>query len=579
MQGQLNIKGSFEYSQDNDGGVQYVLYKFFFIVCIAVHVILWPSPATVTAASVYAALSLFRFFGTKTYAQVWRELKTPGLFILQDGSRRYFAFTIFATVYFLCYFLLFVTHEVNLQPALTTWIYSGFIGNYTFNDNGNVRFSHDVWDTSSVEMRDNPFVWEKSYDYTATRLVGSIPDALTVASTGVDGDLACPTIQDTTSNFTCFTSAMKVKEPSKTGYSGHSFIPLPFKYYKLDVLVKPPAGVKCEEIELYRVNLNGGKTTLHGLDYPGSTSAIGGNPSERTCGLFGYQEKCLKVKHTFTKEEYKARLAERCKLSSGLMTLNLPPRGVDVEPETGRIGLDVFVVTRGATVDVHATWVNDEYLEGRSVLMSMWKQFVDTDHFQSWRISTSPIDIVLRFFFAAIPLLTCWYFVAMHFSRHVSDSDIILLSTIVLIPSALIFLSVGAWIPVAGCLICVVAVNQQSDIFSEKAGKVGEMLRETLLFITAACNSIQFSWLVALAAQAGYTAFQYQSSLDQLYEMSYKFIISSGASPTWIALLLPSVMVLSLSFLLGSVICLVLEVLAWKYRASSSSFSSSDAAL
>jgi hypothetical protein len=87
------------------------------------------------------------------------------------------------------------------------------------------------------------------------------------------------------------------------------------------------------------------------------------------------------------------------------------------------------------------------------------------------------------------------------------------------------------------------------------------MVRPTLFFLTAACNSVQFAWLLTLIGQAGWSAFLYEGSLKQLADLSSKFIISDTTSPTWIALILPSLLLVNLAFLLGSAICIVLEML------------------
>jgi hypothetical protein len=91
------------------------------------------------------------------------------------------------------------------------------------------------------------------------------------------------------------------------------------------------------------------------------------------------------------------------------------------------------------------------------------------------------------------------------------------------------------------------------------------MVRPILFFITAACNSIQFSWMMALVGQAGWSAFLYDSTLQQLSSLSSNFIISDSTSPSWIGLAMPSVLLVNLAFLMGSAVCIVLETLhpAW----------------
>ena len=140
----------------------------------------------------------------------------------------------------------------------------------------------------------------------------------------------------------------------------------------------------------------------------------------------------------------------------------------------------------------------------------------------------------------------------------------------VLLPSALLFLTVGAWLPMAGCIICVVAINHtpySTDASSSATWSWGQTIRFLLLFVTAACNSVQFVWMLVLMQQAGWTAFTYDWTLKQLADRSSQFIIAGN--PVWIGLLLPTVLLVNLSFLLGSAICVAMELIAW-WRASSS---------
>jgi hypothetical protein len=122
----------------------------------------------------------------------------------------------------------------------------------------------------------------------------------------------------------------------------------------------------------------------------------------------------------------------------------------------------------------------------------------------------------------------------------------------------------GAWLPMAGSIICVIAINHTPE---SSATWWRSMVRPTLFFITAACNSIQFAWLLTLVGQAGWSAFLYEGSLKQLAELSSRFIISDSTSPTWVGLMLPSLLLVNLAFLLGSAVCIVLETL--RARASS----------
>ena len=155
----------------------------------------------------------------------------------------------------------------------------------------------------------------------------------------------------------------------------------------------------------------------------------------------------------------------------------------------------------------------------------------------------------------------------MMMTLHTPHTQVAMTCLFVLLPSALVFLTVGAWLPMAGCIICVVAINHTP--YSAQQGSSswswGQTMRFILLFITAACNSIQFIWMLVLVQQAGWSAFSYDWTLKQLADRSSQFII--GGNPAWIGLLLPTVLLINLSFLLGSAICVAMELISW-WRAS-----------
>ena len=177
-----------------------------------------------------------------------------------------------------------------------------------------------------------------------------------------------------------------------------------------------------------------------------------------------------------------------------------------------------------------------------------------------WRRSASNVVVFFKFFFLVIPLLFAWYFLGVNFMDVVVHSQILLLCIFVLFPSILIFLSMGAWLPMAGSIICVIAINHTPETSSMQTWW-RSMIRPTLFFLTAACNSVQFAWLLALIGQAGYSAFLYENSIKQLADLSSEFIIASSSSPTWIGLMLPSLLLVNMAFLLGSAVCIVLEML------------------
>ena len=318
-------------------------------------------------------------------------------------------------------------------------------------------------------------------------------------------------------------------------------------------------GATCESLEVYRVTMGADGSVAHALDYPGSKVVPGSPATSRTCGIFRQEAWCLSVFHPFTQEQYVNQLAVKCKAEGGSLIFRLPSRGVDVDETTGAVALDVLLVTAGAKVTTHAGWnrpVSDSYT-------AFWRQIVTSDGAQSWREATDDFSVGLRFFIASAPVLIGWFYLTLRFEEHVCSGSIILLWAMIMLPSALLLVSVGAWIPAVGCIACVVAIHNRVDTGKRTGWEpLSARVRQGLLFIMAACNSVQAVWLLVLIMQAGYSAFLYEYSLRQLYDMSYSLIISSGAPPTYIGLLMPSVFVLTVATLLGAVTCLAMELMA-----------------
>jgi hypothetical protein len=340
---------------------------------------------------------------------------------------------------------------------------------------------------------------------------------------------------------------------------------VPAQFYAVDVTVTPPPNVACHALETYRIVLDARGNIESGLDYPAS-SILQKDASSllaRACGLFNISGWCLHFQHTFSHADYASRVATKCAEGGGALTFRLPPRALDVEPSTGRVGLDALLVTRGARVDLAFTWQEPPSSDwSSSFITSFQRPWVnpDDDAATDWRRSSSNTAVFFKFFFLVIPFLLVWYYLTVHFLTVVVDSQVLLLCIFVLLPSVLLFLSMGAWLPMAGSIICVVAINHAPE-GSEATTGWRAMIRPFLFFLTAACNSIQFVWLLVLVGQAGWSSFLYEASLKQLADLSSSFVISDSTSPTWIGLLLPCLLLMNLMFLLGSAICIVLETL------------------
>lgn len=496
-------------------------------------------------------------------ANIWQEFLTPGVFILENNQRKSILLTTVVTLYFACFFVLYVAHEASQQPVSTMWIDRSLIGNYSFSvDTGNTPIPDDVTSSVSKSMRDNLFTWPRSIDFTPPIVTGIIQTRGPADATSITCN--APT-SNASSKFQCFGKLWpQADDPS-------AFIPLSSDFYYLDVQISPAPGTSCSDLEVYRVSMDADQNIAHPLDFPASSTASQpavGHVQSPICGIFQDSSWCLSINHPFTLEQYKAKVAEKCKAQGQSLVIRLPARSTDVESASGRIGLDVLLVTTGATVNMHASWKPDPP-ESYSIMQPTWNQIVTTDSIQPWRVSTNPSDIFLRFFLAVSPLLFGWYYVTLGFESSVSKNGIIILTVLVFFPSVLVFLTIGAWIPMIGCLVCIIAVNQASTNKHSKitAGAI-EFMRHSLLFVLAATNSIQFAWLIALVVQAGWTAFLHDTTINQLYDLSHNFIVKGSAPPNWIALVLPCAMAINISYLLGTAICIALEVTALKFRAS-----------
>jgi hypothetical protein len=64
-----------------------------------------------------------------------------------------------------------------------------------------------------------------------------------------------------------------------------------------------------------------------------------------------------------------------------------------------------------------------------------------------------------------------------------------------------------------------------------------------------------------LIGTAGWPAFYFPQSIQQLSDMSNNFIISAYATPFWIALVMPIVLTINITMVLGWAIGFVLEML------------------
>ncbi len=350
------------------------------------------------------------------------------------------------------------------------------------------------------------------------------------------------------------------------------FVPLSSELYNVDVMITPGKGLKCSDLEVYRLIVNNEKRVVSPMDYPASTipiSSASRSPlTQPTCNLFnGTSGLCLQIQHTFSQSKYVQEVSNLCDKFDQKLIFRLPERTSDIDPESGRHTLDILLVSETASnVEIHASWKKKNQTDW-FLFFSVWNQVVDSDQLQSWRDSSEDVAVFFKFAIAVIPLAITWYYLCSEYILHyLHDGQITFLTVFIQMPTILLFLSMGAWLPMAGCIVCVLAVNYEVNKTNNWIG----VLRPSLLFLTAVCNSIQFAWILALVGEAGWSSFFYSLTLDQLYAISYKFIITNQSSPTWIALMLPIIILVNASFLLGAAICVVLETMS-KNRANAPS--------
>jgi hypothetical protein len=546
------------------GNVTNLVIKIAFVVSILIHVLLWPTISHIVFASSLALEGLIAYALTSR-EEVWATIFSPSLFFFHnEKSQRSYVPLFLIFFYMLFTFLWFANDEIYIQPRATTWIDDSIVNNYSFSQTTNTPFA-DLSVTSEVSkrMRTNAFEWPRAISADAIRLVGSLPQAAKDKAT-----LSClPAVVSLGSNlslpsFGCFAARLFHASPPTDVDAAHAFVPAPSQFYKATVTVTPPFGVACGALEVYRIVLDADNNVVSGLDYPASSILHNNNnPLNQFCNVFGVSGWCLHFQHTFTNVDYVARVATKCAADHGVLKFELPPRAIDIDPASAKVALDALLVTYGAKVHVDYDWQEPEQATS-SFVTAFQKPWVNPngDIFAEWRKSSTAGAVFFKFAFLITPMLFAWYFLGINFLAVVVDSQILLLCTFVLFPSILIFLSMGAWLPMAGSIICVIAINHTPET---DAGRSWwrSMVRPTLFFLTAACNSVQFAWLLTLIGQAGWSAFLYEGSLKQLAELSSKFIISDTTSPTWVALILPSLLLVNLAFLLGSAICIVLEML------------------
>lgn len=564
-----------------------IFIKALFFVCIILQVVMWPTVFTVTFASILALEGLLTYFLTSR-KELFDLVVGGGVLLFHGGdgkdkSVRRYVTMVFIGIYMSCFFARFINHEIDMQPRMTNWIHPSRIRNFSYGDGYNNPLPDlDVTDDESQRMRKNSFVWPKVHITDATLINGTLFEGKPLSSDSIL-PLTCSN-DDVKTNFSCYSANLVPFDvPQDDFYYGRKrmFVPMSSQFYVVDVKVTPRrAIVKCADLEVYRLVVNGDGGVVYPLDYPASAlpGSSGNNvaapTSHQHCGLFGEDSWCLRYRHSFSKEAYKARIAEKCMESDNSLIFRLPIRTLDIDPNTGRTDLDALIVSKYADVELKFSWhYNTEQIPPIVRTIEQWVR-ADDDQAQEWRDSSAYADVFFKFAIAITPLLIVWYVLAKEFFHIISDTNqVLFLCIFVLLPSVLIFLSVGAWLPMAGCIVCAIAINHSPTIFASNVQKLPwyyKHWRPILFFFTAVCNSIQFAWVITLIAQAGWPAFYYDYSIKQMSDLSSKFIISETASPTWIALMVPVSLIVNASYLIGAAMCIVLESMPHMKMTSSS---------
>jgi len=548
--------------------------KIIFFICIILQVILWPSVFTVTFASALALEGIITYLTTDR-KELYDLVVGNGVLLFHGSgehgrSIRRYVITALVGIYTCFYFLRFTNLEIERQPRMTNWIHPHRIMNYTYGDGFNNPLPNvEVTDDISKEMRKNPFVWPKVHESPAIILNGTLSEGKP-QSNGNLHDLNCHN-DDIDSNYSCYAANIVSYEVPEEGFYGkkHMMVPMSSQFYVVDVQVTPRRNIiQCENLEVYRIVVNGEKQVVFPLDYPASalppaTSSVSSSMTHKHCGLFGDSSWCLRYEHSFSDQEYRKRIKQKCEDGKGSFIFRLPIRTIDVNPENGRVDLDALIVSKFADVKLKFIWHYESSNVPPPVMtLEQWVG-VPNDEANNWRESSQFVDVFFKFAIAVTPLFIVWYILAKDFFSIISDTNqVLFLCVFVLLPSSLVFLSVGAWLPMAGCIVCAIAINHAPVMPSLSTSKLSwykRYWRPILFFFAAVCNSVQFAWVITLVVQAGWPAFYYDYSIKQLAALSSQFIISNTMSPTWIALILPTSLSINLSFLIGSAICIVLE--------------------
>ena len=285
-----------------------------------------------------------------------------------------------------------------------------------------MRAAIDVTSDASGRMRDNAFSWPRTLQRSAVAINGTFPGVLDNG-----GALHCPLSGKA---YQCFSAKMAVfNTPSilKDKADANPFMLVPFigKYYSADVIIKPPRGMPCSAVEVYRLTLDGSLNVEHGLDYPASSLANASSGAMMTtsakCGVFGDPAWCLSFGHSFSYSDYIQKVTAKCSIGDGQLVIRLPQRTTaDVDPITGRMGHDILLVTSDASVQMRWVWHS---FGTKTPLLTSWEQTASAynDPSQSWRDSSDAGSVFIKYAIAVLPLQILWYYLTVSLRKIVQD--------------------------------------------------------------------------------------------------------------------------------------------------------------
>ena len=484
-------------------------FRIVIFICYVLQAMIFPNALTVMVPILLVTSMAVLFSSKSTIASVLLEKS----YILASCMAAYSAM----------FYVVYATHQLRDAPYMTSWIHPRHTHNYSFTETRNNPFSGGINDEANVYMREHPFTWPRAHNAPGVRINGTLPHA------GPDG-VVCGEDAE------CYVANMALMPPMAR------LVPMPSRFYSVDIMVTPPMGGVCKDLEIYRIVYNSWMGVDHSLDYPAS-SPPSADASYRKCNLFGKGENwCLSFMHTFTVPEYNATIADKCTAEGGVVIFRLPPRTVDVDPQTGRTALDVILASPGASVGFRYTWHSAD----APTLLTQWSQWEYTkkDAIQEWRDSTGAFAVVIRHVVALLPLLMLWYFLLVNYDGDIANVQ--LMCIFVFLPSSIIFCSVGAWLPLTSTILCCIAINARS-LFNVR-------FQLSLYSCALVLNCIQCTAMTILYATNGTNAFMYADSFRMVNEDSklsgYAFV---SGSPAWVTLMMPTTFFVNVLFCIGLV--------------------------